>query len=89
VVALLGQVTGSEVGDHPPGRQRQTKAGEGGAHPLARLAHRLVRQAHDHEGRRSGDLLHLHLHPAGFDPFEGHRDDTSGHERSPLIRGLA
>ena len=59
VVALLGEVRRGEVGDYAPGRQGETQSGEGGPHPLARLAHRLVGEADDNESGKATDRLDL------------------------------
>ena len=52
-------------------RQRQAHGGQRGAHPLARLADRLVGQADDQEGGHAGGDLHLHLDRHGLDAGEG------------------
>ncbi len=68
MAALLEEVGGREIDDHPLGRQRETHGGEGGAHPLARLADRLVGQADDQEGREPRRDLHLDLDRHRLDP---------------------
>ncbi|MNJ41323.1 hypothetical protein D3C77_362420 [compost metagenome] len=84
MAAFLGQVGGGQVGDDLLGRQGQADAGEGAAHPLAALGHRLVRQADDGEGPGGGrHLLHLDVDPARLDPVEGHRHHPRDHELPP------
>jgi hypothetical protein len=79
VAAFLRQIGGGEVDDQPIGRQGQAKPGEGGAHPLAALAHRLVAEADDDEGHLAGGGLHLHIDAPRLDALERHRHNRSGH----------
>ena len=60
-------------------RQRQACGDQGGAHALARLRHRLVRQAHDIERGQSGRHLHLDIDGARLDALECHRRDPLDH----------
>ena len=71
MAAFLQQVGRGEVDQHPFWRQREAHGGQGGAHPLARLAHRLVRQADHQEGGNARGYLHLHFHRHRLDAGEG------------------
>jgi len=80
VAALLLQVGRGEVDQDALGRQGQAHGGQRGAHPLARLADRLVRQADDQEGGQAAADLHLHLDRHGLDVAEGEAADAGeGH----------
>ncbi len=85
VAALLLHVGRRQI-DHDAFGQGEAEAGEGRAHPLAALGHRLVGQAHDEEGGVDpagvGDL-DLDVHPPGLDPLERHRDHARHHGRHP------
>ena len=54
MAAFLGQVGGRQIDGDAPRRQREARGDQRRAHPLARLGHRLVRQADDGEGRQPG-----------------------------------
>ncbi len=83
MAAFLQQVGRREIDQHPARRQRQAHRGEGGAHPLARLAHRLVGQAHDQKSGQAGGDLHLHLHRHRLDAGEGEALDAGDGHGAP------
>ena len=70
--AFLGQVGGRQVHGDLAGRQGDGHGGQRRAHPVARLAHRLVRQADDGKGGHAGGQGALHLDGPRLDPFERH-----------------
>ena len=85
MAAFLGQVGGREIDRDPPRRQRQPRGDQRRAHPLARLGHRLVRQADDGEGGQPGRDLHLHVDRAGLDPLKSYGGNPLDHA-APLPR---
>ena len=76
MAALLQQVGGRQIDQHAAGRQRQAHGGERRAHPFARLADRLVRQADHQEGGQARGYLDLHLDRDGLDARIGERSDA-------------
>lgn len=81
--ALLGQIGGREVDRDPFGRERKADRGEGGAHPLAALRHRLVREADDDEGGKPAGDLHLDLDRTRLEAEKGDRGDVRDHLCTP------
>ena len=79
VAAFLRQVGRRHVHGDAPRRQREPGGDQRGAHPLARLGHRLVGQADHVEGRQTGRDLHLHVDGARLDAFERHRCNPLHH----------
>ena len=79
VAAFLRQVGGGEIDGDAARRQREARGDQRRAHPLARLGHRLVRQADDVEGRQSRRNLHLDVDGAGLDALERHCRDPLNH----------
>ncbi len=86
MAAFLRQVGGREIDGDAARRQRQAGGDQRGAHALARLAHRLVGQADDVEGRQAGRDLHLHVDRAGLDALERNRGDALDHVAPNLER---
>lgn len=84
MAALLGQVGRRQIDDDPARRQRQTRGDQRRAHPLARLRHRLVRQADDGERRQARRNLHLHVDRAGLDPLKGDGRNPLNHAQTSL-----
>ena len=72
---------GARLTDDALRRQRQADGGERAAHPLAALAHRLVRQADQHEIDQAAGHAHLGIHLPHIDALEGHGLDAGGHIR--------
>ena len=83
VTAFLRKVGRCEVHSDAAGGQREAGGDQRRMHAVARLAHRLVREADDAEGRQPGRHLHLHIHMQGLDTLERDRRDTLDHV-SPL-----
>jgi len=65
--SLLRKVGRREVDGDPLSRKRQPDRGERGADPLTAFRDRLVRQADNDEGGKSGAKLHLNLDRAGLE----------------------
>jgi len=84
MAALLQQVGGCEIDQHAARRQGEAHRGQRRPHPLARLAHRLVRQSHDEEGGQAGGDLHLHLDRHRLDAGKREGLDTSDGHAPPL-----
>ena len=81
MAALLQEIGGGEIDGDAPGRERQPDGAECCAHALPALAHRLVRQADDGEGRHAAHAeLHLRIHLQAVDALEGDRLDPRHHE---------
>ena len=72
MAAFLRQVGRRHVDGDAPRGKREPGSDQRGAHPLARLRHRLVGQAHHIERREPGRDLHLHVDGARLDPLERH-----------------
>jgi hypothetical protein len=84
MAAFLQQVRRRQIDQHPSRRQGEADGGERGAHPLACLAYRLVRQSDQQQRRRPPGDLHLHFHRHRLDAGEGegaHPGDRGGGER--------
>jgi hypothetical protein len=85
VAAFLLQVGGGEVHGDALQRQRQAEGGQRRAHPLAALAHRLVGQPDDGEGRHAAAHLHLDVDVEHLDPGEGDCGDAGDHGGSAAL----
>jgi len=59
-------------------RKAKPKRAERTPHPFARLADGFIREANDHEGRKSGTDLHLHVDILDVDA--GERDGVAARE---------
>ena len=89
--AFLGQVGGGEIDGDALEGQRQPDGGEGGAHALFTLGHRLVGQADNIELAAAGVRnMDLNIDFAGVDALEGHciyvRDGHGAPERGAYLR---
>ena len=81
----LGRSAGARLATTRPGRQGEAQAGEGGPHALTRLAHRLVGQADDDEGRGTPPTTCTSTSTRRASmPFERQRRDARRH-RSPRL----
>jgi hypothetical protein len=76
---FLRQIRGREVDGDAARRQGEARGDQRRAHALARLRHRLVREAHDVERRQPRRHLHLHIDGARLDALERHRRDPLDH----------
>ena len=79
MAAFLDHPRGRQVDRNAPARQGQADGRQGGTHPLPALAHGLVGQADDGEGRLAGDQRDLHLDRQRLDAGEGDGDDSGRH----------
>jgi len=80
MAAFLQHVRRGEVDEDAFGRQAETHRGQGGADPLPRFPHRLVRQADHEKGGQAGRDLHLDLDALRLDPRKREGIDPSyGH----------
>ena len=86
MAALLGEVGRGEVAGDAARRQGKADGRPRRAHPLAALAHRLVGQADDGEGRQARPHRHLDVDFQHFHALEGDGMDVRDHAgaRSPL-----
>jgi hypothetical protein len=79
MVAFLAQVGRRQVDDHHQRLEVETAVADGGAHPLAALPHRRVRQPDDmHLGDPVMDV-DLHLYGPGLDPPGGRGSRAGEH----------
>jgi hypothetical protein len=75
----LAHVRGREVHRDPLLGELELGVEEGCAHPLARLTHRPVGQADEHEGRQSAPDVDLDGHLVAANPLEGECCDRREH----------
>ncbi len=83
VAAFLRQVGRRHVDGDAPRGKREAGRDQRGAHPLARLRHRLVGQADHVERREPGRDLHLHVDGARLDALERHGRYALHHAMPP------
>ena len=83
VGARLRQIGGRQIDRDPLGRQRKPHRRDRGAHPLAALRDRLVRQTDHVEGGQAGCNLTLHLDAARLQSEIGHRLNQRHHHSRP------
>ena len=86
MAAFLEDVGRREVYRDAARRQRETERRQRGAHPLARLGDRLVRQADDREGRQPRGNRHLGFDVDDLDPEKRHGADPRHHVPAPPLR---
>jgi hypothetical protein len=68
-----------EIDGDAPGRQRQPRGDQRGAHSLAGFRHRLVGEADDGEADIAAGKLDLHVDGAGLDALESYGCDPHDH----------
>ena len=83
--ADLAQVRGREVDRDALLRELEARVRDRGAHPLARLPDRLVREPDDREGRQADADVGLDPDPAGVDAVEREGGDAGeAHSERPF-----
>jgi hypothetical protein len=85
MAAFLRQVGRREIDGDAPGRQRQTRGDERGAHPLARFRHRLVAEPDHVEHDLAARNLHLNVDRTRLNALERHRCHPDDHRPRLLI----
>jgi hypothetical protein len=76
----LAERRGGEVDGHPPAGPGEPARGHRGPNPVARLAHRCVRQAHHGEHRQSVRHVGFHGNRSTFNADECRRGDRGQHD---------